>query len=1087
MESGIKISVVVPVCNVAAYLPECLDSLIGQTLKEIEIICVNDGSTDNSLEILREYEKKDPRVIVIDKPNSGYGHTMNVGMDAAKGEYFSIVESDDFILADMYETLYKTAKEHELDFVKADFYRFYNQNRTMLQSYNSITLGNQDAYNKVLNPKEHPEVYRFTVNNWSGIYNMDFINRYGIRHNETPGASYQDNGFWVRVFSRAQRIMFVNRPFYMYRGDNPGSSINNRGKAMAIVTEYQLTEENFLNKDPELRKNFISVYRFKQFGSYYFTFRRIAPELKHEFLEQFTKDFRKADQAGEIDRSLFDDKQRERLEQILHDPERFYAENKDDQFVPVTPAAEITDQPKVSIIVPAYNTAPYLRKCFDSIMSQNIYDFEVIAMDDGSTDNTLELLREYEMRDKRYRVFTQENQGAGPARNHAMRHARGKYICFMDPDDWYPRHNTLKMLYEKAEAHNVKICGGSFSNVDQDGVMHTEFGGTLKDYTFHKEGIVRYADYQFDYGYHRFLYDREMLQSNHIEFPPLIRFQDPPFFIRAMHAAGTFYAVKQVTYCYRWSESRQLGAVQVAALVDGLTDDLRFSAEHGYAKLHELSVRRLNLLFRAQIEPFCNTEHPEIIQRLLTAQSAIDQELLQKGSTEVHYPNPFVLHLLQNTVNGENSILLQLLNTKSEAETKKQEAEALLTEAKEAAEHVKLGYYKTYYREKQPVMCPKVSVIIPVYNKAPYLMQCLESISQQSLSELEMIAVNDGSTDDSLPLLVDFWRGDNRLKIVNQKNRGVGAARNCGIAHAKGEYIAFMDPDDFYPDRDVLRQMYIVASANKAEICGGSFMMNENGVVQEKFEDIYSSYTFEKQGFVYFRDYQFDYGFHRFLYRRDFIEKNELKFPDYRRFQDPPFFVEAMHTAGKFYALPMQTYGYRACYQPVGWNAEKVIGLLSGLRDNLKFTAEHDYRKLHRITAERLLCEFTPVVVQAVQGGSREAMAYYLAACGALELDMLKNDGFDLRTVVEAIDKLYYAHLNASAASAASDRANALNKVLHEREQQIQILTQERDDARRERDMYIASLDATRAAFSHRLGMALTAPVRKIKQLLHRS
>ncbi len=1086
MENRIKISVVVPVCNVAAYLPECLDSLIGQTMKEIEIICVNDGSTDNSLEILREYEKKDPRIIVIDKPNSGYGHTMNVGMDAAKGEYFSIVESDDFILADMYETLYKTAKEHELDFVKADFYRFYNQNRTMLQSYNSITLGNQEAYNKVLDPAANPEVYRFTVNNWSGIYSMDFLNRNGIRHNETPGASYQDNGFWVRVFSCAKRIMFVNRPFYMYRGDNPGSSINNKGKAMAIVTEYQLTEENFLNKDPELRKKFISVFRFKQFGSYYFTFRRIAPELKREFLDQFVKDFRAAHKAGELDFALFDDKQRARLELILNDPERFYAENKDDQFVPVTPSAEITDHPKVSIIVPAYNTAPYLRKCFDSIMSQNIYDFEVIAMNDGSTDNTLELLREYEARDKRYRVFTQENQGAGPARNNAMRHARGKYICFMDPDDWYPRHNTLKMLYEKAEAHNVKICGGSFSNVDQEGVMHTEFGGTLKDYTFHKEGLVKYADYQFDYGYHRFLYDREMLQSNHIEFPPLIRFQDPPFFVRAMHAAGTFYAVKQVTYCYRWSESKQLGEVQVEALIDGLTDDMRFSAEHGYAKLHELSVRRLDLLFRAQIEPFCNMEHPRILEKLLNAQNAVDQALLQKGSTDVHYPEPFVLHLLQNTVSGEQSILLHLLRTRSEAEQKKQEAEALLAQAQEAAEHVKLGYYKSVYREKQPVMHPKVSVIIPVCNKAAYLMECLESVSGQSLSELEIIAVNDGSTDDSLPLLTDHWRTDPRLKIINQKNRGVGAARNAGIAHAKGEYIAFMDPDDLYPDRDTLRQMYIAASANKADICGGSFMMNENGMIQEEFEGIYEKYTFEKAGFVHYQDYQFDYGFHRFLYRREFLSANALKFPDYRRFQDPPFFVQAMHTAGRFYALPMQTYAYRACYQPVGWTAEKVIGLLSGLRDNLKFSAEHGYRQLHQITAERLLKEFTPVAVQSVREGNREILAYYLTACGCLDLTQLRNADFELEAVISAIDRMYYVHAHTAAAPVSAAGGKTFDALLKQKDQQIADLTRERDDARNERDMYIASLDATRAAFSHRLGMALTAPIRKVKQLFRR-
>ena len=104
------VSIVVPVCNVEKFLGECLDSVINQTLKEIEIICVDDGSTDHSLEILREYEKKDSRIIVITKPNSGYGNTMNVGTDAASGEYVGIVESDDYVKENMFEILYKTAK-----------------------------------------------------------------------------------------------------------------------------------------------------------------------------------------------------------------------------------------------------------------------------------------------------------------------------------------------------------------------------------------------------------------------------------------------------------------------------------------------------------------------------------------------------------------------------------------------------------------------------------------------------------------------------------------------------------------------------------------------------------------------------------------------------------------------------------------------------------------------------------------------------------------------------------------------------------------------------------------------------------------
>ena len=98
-----KVSIVVPVYNVEKYLDECIESIINQSLNDIEIICVNDGSTDSSLEILNNYAQKDKRIIVINKSNSGYGNTMNIGINAAKGEYIGIIESDDFADTKMFE------------------------------------------------------------------------------------------------------------------------------------------------------------------------------------------------------------------------------------------------------------------------------------------------------------------------------------------------------------------------------------------------------------------------------------------------------------------------------------------------------------------------------------------------------------------------------------------------------------------------------------------------------------------------------------------------------------------------------------------------------------------------------------------------------------------------------------------------------------------------------------------------------------------------------------------------------------------------------------------------------------------------
>ena len=107
-----KVSIIVPTYNVENYLRECMDSIVGQTLKDIEIICINDGSTDGSLEILKNYAAKDPRIIIVDKKNEGYGVGMNIGLERASGEYIGIVEPDDFVPDNMYEDLYNLSLIH---------------------------------------------------------------------------------------------------------------------------------------------------------------------------------------------------------------------------------------------------------------------------------------------------------------------------------------------------------------------------------------------------------------------------------------------------------------------------------------------------------------------------------------------------------------------------------------------------------------------------------------------------------------------------------------------------------------------------------------------------------------------------------------------------------------------------------------------------------------------------------------------------------------------------------------------------------------------------------------------------------------
>lgn len=318
------VSVIIPIYNVGDYLSECLDSVVNQTLKDIEIICVNDGSTDGSLSILEEYQKKDERIKIISKPNAGYGHTMNVGMEVANGEYIGIVEPDDYVELDMYETLYIEALENDVDFIKADFCRFIGSGKDIRKTYEKVARKDEN-YNRIINPQDELEIFKFVMNTWNGIYRRDFIEKHQIRHNETPGASYQDNGFWFQTTALATRTYFLNKPFYMNRRDNQGSSVHDKGKVFAMCKEYDYIRY-FLDTNPEIKGNpefkeeITYYYQLKRFHNYVFTLNRITPEFRKIFLEKFHEDYLLAAENNELKEDIFSQKEWDLLQLIIKDP-----------------------------------------------------------------------------------------------------------------------------------------------------------------------------------------------------------------------------------------------------------------------------------------------------------------------------------------------------------------------------------------------------------------------------------------------------------------------------------------------------------------------------------------------------------------------------------------------------------------------------------------------------------------------------------------------------------------------------------------------------------------------------------------------
>lgn len=311
MGDKIKVSVLVPIYNVEDFLSECLESLVKQTLKDIEIICINDGSTDGSLKIIKDYARDDKRIVLINKKNSGYGDSMNKGLDKATGEYVGIVESDDFIDLGAFEKMYKLAKKYDLDVVKTNFYEYVTKKKRDVAKSNMFL---SDEENVVLDTCEHRHVFYEQPSIWSAIYKREFLNNNDIRFLPSPGASYQDAGFNFKVWASAKRVMMLNRAFLHYRQDNPNSSVKSDGKVYAVKDEYDEVERWL--KEKGLYDEYSNTLVGMRFSSYIWNMRRLTRKTAKEFSKTIKEDLARLKKEGALDDGKLDDVSQYNVKQL---------------------------------------------------------------------------------------------------------------------------------------------------------------------------------------------------------------------------------------------------------------------------------------------------------------------------------------------------------------------------------------------------------------------------------------------------------------------------------------------------------------------------------------------------------------------------------------------------------------------------------------------------------------------------------------------------------------------------------------------------------------------------------------------------
>ena len=301
--SKVKLSILVPIYNVEDFLEECLESLVGQTLREIEIICINDGSTDKSLAIIKSFAKKDDRIIIVDKKNSGYGDNVNKGLRKATGEYIGIVEPDDFVELKMFENMYLVAKNNKAEVVKANF---YNYSTAKKEDLNKSSLFIKNEVGKVVNPEKSRHIFFQQPCVWSAIYEKEFLKKNQIEFLPSAGASYQDAGFAFKVWAMAKRVVFIEDAYLHYRNDNPNSSVKSSGKVYAVKEEYDAVED-YLEKRG-LMPVFGSTLAAVRLGGYIWNMRRLEYKVAKEFAKTIKEDYSRYEKLGYLDLANFEDK-----------------------------------------------------------------------------------------------------------------------------------------------------------------------------------------------------------------------------------------------------------------------------------------------------------------------------------------------------------------------------------------------------------------------------------------------------------------------------------------------------------------------------------------------------------------------------------------------------------------------------------------------------------------------------------------------------------------------------------------------------------------------------------------------------------
>jgi glycosyltransferase involved in cell wall biosynthesis len=645
------------------------------------------------------------------------------------------------------------------------------------------------------------------------------------------------------------------------------------------------------------------------------------------------------------------------------------------------------DPVRVSVIVPVYNTEKYLRQCLDSLVGQTLTDMEIIVVNDGSSDGSLALAREYERRHSNIHVIDQANQGLSAARNAGMKRARGEYVGFLDSDDWASL-DMFESLYHRAvqDASDLVIADTKVFFEDQnrvdvfwDRAVWAELPDRVKNAPFELKEEPRVL--LLEPAAWKRLYKRDFLRQCKFEFPVGLIFEDIPahftlllkakaislldkpvcFYrtgrpgkitdrtdrtvfqmfdvfelvqecLRASQVGDriwSLYLKVQMRCCSwlynqvpspqrreflaRWTTQYARVPRKAFALYErqfgGLRDRLLMQCvRKGWAAwFANVATQRITMPLKAYItlryRPWRRI-YEAVHRRAAAYRAAISRRLAANGSAA----SAGVARLENKVASLRRSLARELPSLRrriaglARAESS---ADVSCWRIKNAPQVITV--------EGQSACA--VSVVVPVYNVERCLPQCIESLIHQTLDDMQIILVNDGSKDRSLEIIKDYARRHPRILCIDKPNGGCASARNAGMRAARGEYVGFVDSDDWV-DASMFKKLHDKAVQCNADIvqCGLVKYYERENRYDPVNEDRLASLV-ERAGnrMDRVRDLLcLQPTMWRRIYRRSMLQENNIAFPqDVRMFDDLPFQFMALACCRTIAIVNEPLYYYR--------------------------------------------------------------------------------------------------------------------------------------------------------------------------------